>query len=121
MESNKRKTGDWGEAVALDFLLKKEYNLIIKNYQYSKIGEIDIILETPDQKTVVFVEVKAGSPIPYGPLEYWITPRKQKTIYKIAEAFIQNYQIEGKDFRFDAMIIEGNKSNYKIKHMENAF
>jgi len=121
MEKNTKKKGDWGEAVALDYLLKNKYHLLLQNYQYSKYGEIDIIMETPDHKTIVFVEVKSGSSVPYGPLEYWITPRKQKTIYKIAEAYIQNFEPEGKDFRFDAVIVLGSQKSYKIKHYENGF
>ena len=121
MEHNSRKKGDWGETLALDYLLKNNYHLLVKNYQYSKFGEIDIIMETPDRKTIVFIEVKAGSSVPYGPLEYWITPRKQKTIYKIAEAYIQNFQPEDKDFRFDAVIVQGSKNNYQIKHYKNGF
>jgi len=121
MAENKRKKGDWGEVIALEYLKEKGYHLVTKNYYYSKIGEIDLIFETPDKKTMVFVEVKFGSPVPFGPLEYWITPRKQKTISTTAEAYIQNFGIEGKDFRFDAVIVEGTRNKYKIKHYENAF
>ncbi|NIS37786.1 YraN family protein, partial [Candidatus Saccharibacteria bacterium] len=70
---------------------------------------------------VVFVEVKAGSSDKFGPPEERITRAKQRQLYKIASAFIQqNPQLEV-DYRFDAVIIDGTPNQYKIRHYRNAF
>lgn len=53
----KRKKGNLGEQKALDFLKKKGYRLIQKNYR-CRFGEIDLILSK--KKKLVFVEVKSG-------------------------------------------------------------
>lgn len=53
---NNKDTGALGEQIALEFLSKKGYKLIARNYRRTW-GEIDLILEK--QGIVHFVEVKA--------------------------------------------------------------
>ena len=50
--------GEIGETIATNFLIKKGFNLICKNYR-KKWGEIDIIVEK--DKVLHFVEVKTVS------------------------------------------------------------
>lgn len=50
--------GSLGETIALDFLIKKGYSFLAKNYR-KPWGEIDLILEKGN--TVYFVEVKTMS------------------------------------------------------------
>ncbi len=121
MALSRKAKGNWGEDIALEYLVDKGYKLVLRNYRYSRSGEIDLIVKTPDEKILVFVEVKAGETDRFGPLEYRITPAKQKTIYKIAEIFLQKYEIKDLDIRFDAVFIKGNKNKYTIQHWENAF
>jgi len=55
MITQKRKTGDIGEQIAVDYLENKGYKVIERNYQKSW-GEIDIIAQ--DKTGLVFLEVK---------------------------------------------------------------
>jgi len=52
------QTGEIGENIATNFLIKKGYNLICRNYR-KKWGEIDIIMEK--DKVLHFIEVKTVS------------------------------------------------------------
>jgi len=52
-----KKKGDLGEQKALDFLKKKGYKLVHRNYR-CRFGEIDLILSK--SKKLIFVEVKSG-------------------------------------------------------------
>ena len=44
--SNTKETGNYGEIQASNYLVKKGYTIIARNY-YGKHGEIDIIAVTP--------------------------------------------------------------------------
>lgn len=50
------ETGKIGEQKASEYLMKKGYQIINRNY-WKKFGEIDIIARSKD-KTLVFIEVK---------------------------------------------------------------
>jgi len=52
---NNRRTGRRGEEVALDYLLRKGFSLLERNYTALD-GEIDLILK--EGECLVFVEVK---------------------------------------------------------------
>ena len=53
-----KKIGEWGERLAAEFLTKKGYEVIERNYRFSH-GEIDLIVMK--WELLVFVEVKARS------------------------------------------------------------
>lgn len=54
--TNKSTLGNLGENIACEYLKKKSYSILERNYR-KKWGEIDIIAKAPD-KTLVFIEVK---------------------------------------------------------------
>ena len=54
---NNRQKGAVGEKTALEYLQKKGYILIDKNWHFSKSAEIDLIMK--DNETLVFIEVKS--------------------------------------------------------------
>ena len=114
------KLGEKWERMAEDFLKKKGYHIIKRNYS-SRIGEIDLIMK--DRKGYyVFIEVKKRSGIDFGrPVEY-ISKYKMKKIIKTAEQFIVSKKLNGNDFRFDAVeIIEWDDGRIEINHIENIF
>ena len=60
MQTDNQKTGDWGEALAVSFLLEKNYEIVTQNFRIRE-GEIDIIAWRdlqPFGKTLCFIEVK---------------------------------------------------------------
>ena len=118
MSIDRKKLGDWGEEVAVRYLLEKGFRILQRNFRADR-GEIDIIAREDD--CVVFVEVKTGSTHKYGPPEDKITSAKQRQLYKIANHFIQQNPDLDTDFRFDAVIVDGSPEQYIIRHYPNAF
>lgn len=67
--------GPRGERVALRFLRRAGYRSLARNAR-TRAGEIDLIVEAPDRRTVVFVEVKARRVDPSRP-----TPRPEMSVH----------------------------------------
>lgn len=106
--------GKKGEDLAYEYLKKKGYTILERNYrkQYS---EIDIIALTPDKKIVVFVEVKARSSHAFGtPLEA-ITPWKIKLLLKTIALYISSHKNLPEQQRIDAIAV----TNEVIEHIQN--
>ncbi len=60
--TEKRKTGDQGEGIACEFLMKRGFEIVERNYS-KKWGELDIIARKGQK--LHFVEVKTVSHLPY--------------------------------------------------------
>lgn len=115
---NTRSAGDSGEAIALDHLSDKGYELVERNYR-TRYGEIDLILR--DAGTLVFVEVKLRRGTGYGdPLES-VTPRKQEQVRSIAEQYLAEAQPEYEEIRFDAVGILCDSGPPDVTHVQDAF
>ena len=111
-----RQKGLDGENLASDFLVRKGYKIISKNF-HSRFGEIDLV--ATDNKTLVFVEVKMRSNNLFGtPLEA-ITYSKLEKLKKTALYFITLNKFSDCDFRFDAVEIIKNTREFKINHVKN--
>ena len=85
--------GNLGEDLASDFLVKKGYRIVERNFVWQK-NEIDIIAEDEKERNIVFVEVKTRN------TDYFIQPfeavdfKKQKAIIKVANAYIRSRNID---------------------------
>ena len=116
MENKKKNKieGNVGEVMSAEFLKKKGYKIITTNFK-TKFGEIDIIAK--DKNTFVFVEVKRRETLKFGrPIEA-INYKKEQTIKKVAEYYLNKTKNFDKDVRFDVIEIVGNE----ITHIEYAF
>lgn len=107
--------GRYGEKVALEYLLKKGYELVDQNYsiEIPFKGEIDLIMRDKDR--LVFVEVKYKYNDRLGIPEDMIDKRKLSRIKKIAEIYIVLKKPKEDKFRIDAVCILGEK----LMHYEN--
>ncbi|MDX1719049.1 MAG: YraN family protein, partial [Salegentibacter mishustinae] len=63
--------GELGERLAVEHLLKKDYEILAKNYVYNK-AEIDILARK--HKTLVVVEVKTRSTPDFGDPQSFVKP-----------------------------------------------
>jgi putative endonuclease len=81
---NNRRTGRRGEEVALDYLLRKGFSLLERNYTALE-GEIDLILK--EGECLVFVEVKMRRGEEFGDPVEAVDWRKQGTIRRVAERY----------------------------------
>ena len=106
-----------GEELAFNYLVKKGYKILSRNYRF-KHNEIDIVAQF--ESTLVIVEVKTrASRFLAGP-EDTVTPSKQKSIIKVANAYIHDHEVD-LDTRFDIISIILNEKETHIEHMVDAF
>lgn len=112
-----QQTGQEGEAVALDFLLKQGYLLLHKNWRHSH-HEVDLIMSKDE--VLVFVEVKTRMSNTFGFPENAVTAQKQKTLAKAAAAYLEKFAPD-KSLRFDIVSVTRVPNNWEIEHFEDAF
>ena len=109
--------GIFGENLAVNHLLSKGYDIIVRNYTYRK-KEIDIVAKNENQ--LVVVEVKTRQTAEIGEPWMAVTREKQKAIIQVAHHYLVSNQIE-LDTRFDVISIVHNSFRTKIEHLEDAF
>jgi len=108
MITSKQLSGNKGEDLAVQFLRKKGYKIIDRNFSIRG-GEIDII--ALDGQTLVFIEVKARSSKQFGsPLEA-ITPRKMSSLIKTAYFYKSKNPRLPESLRIDAVAITLDEKN----------
>lgn len=114
-----REWGKTAEDIATEFLTRKGYPILERNW--SPAGghkEIDIISQKDNY--IIFIEVKARSGRDLSPLEA-LTPQKLNNIYRCAESYLKMMPGQHWRYRFDIITIEGNPSDYSLNHIEDAF
>jgi putative endonuclease len=119
--TNKRKVGDIGENVACEFLLKRGFEVVKRNY-LRKWGELDIIAKR--NGIYRFIEVKTGSHVPHVTSSFRpeenVHPQKLRRIYRA----IQTYMLENSldcDFQIDVIVVhlDTTKRNARVEMIEN--
>lgn len=119
MPFGSRAFGNFGEKIAIQYLLKQSYQIVTCHYQ-KKIGEIDIIALDP-QKFLVFFEVKARMSDKFGQPEEAVTPSKIRKLIKTAMWFLKENKITSQKFRFDVLAIklDQEKRKAQVRHFRN--
>lgn len=100
--------GARGEAAAAAFLKRHKYRIIGRNVRLP-IGEIDLLAEAPDRRTVVVVEVKARTVRAGDPprlAERAITRAKGRKLASLARAVSRRKGIEGRPVRIDVVAVD---------------
>jgi putative endonuclease len=114
----KQVLGKEGERIAEQYLKRKGYKLVERNYRCSA-GEVDLIVL--DRRVIVFVEVKTRTGHRFGtPLEA-VQPRKQRKMMQAAQFFLSQKKLHQRDARFDVVGISWPGREPVIEHVENAF
>jgi len=119
MTDSKRIIGSKYEAIAVDYLIKKGYEIIKRNFYFGKMGEIDIIAK--QGKVIVFFEVKARKNLEFGTIYDTMPISKRKAIRKVAEGYLYINKITDIECRIDFIGIDATIEPHKIIHIENAF
>ncbi len=110
--------GKRGEDIATDFLIKKGYRIVERNFRI-KGGEIDII--ATHRNILVFIEVKTRLTSEFGtPLEaitYW----KLKALIKTSQYYKLTHKNLPDSLRIDAIGVDFSSSSVypNIEHIEN--
>jgi len=118
MTNKQQKFGENSETLAAWFLRQNGYKIIEQNYR-NRMGEIDIIAQ--DRKTIVFVEVKSRRSVRYGSPKFAVTPKKQRTISRVALYYLKTTNQTGAKARFDVVAIISNRDEPQIEMVKNAF
>lgn len=113
---NRREKGRQFESLAENYLIKKGFKILKKNF-YSRYGEIDIIA-FDREGNLIFVEVKGRNSLNFGAGEESITDKKINSLIRTAEIFLEkNPDLRFNGIRFDVISIFKDK----INHIQNAF
>ncbi|MEW5925092.1 MAG: YraN family protein, partial [Candidatus Zixiibacteriota bacterium] len=113
-QNNHRRTGHRYERAAEDYLVRKGYLILERNWQAGH-KEIDLIARKDN--CVVFIEVKGSRTKQYGHPAERVDISKRRNLVAAAEKYITDKNLTGLDFRVDVITFhEGN-----FEHYENAF
>ncbi len=110
---NKILSGKDGEEKACDFIKKKGFKILERNYR-CLFGEIDIIAK--HKSILIFIEVKYRKTDKFGKGYESVTYQKQQKIIKTATNYISENNLK-MVARFDVISID----NDEILHIQNAF
>ena len=99
----RQQFGRDGEAAAREALRSRGYVILAERYRVPH-GEIDIVAR--DDETIVFVEVKTRRDRAYGGGAAAVTWRKQRTIVRVAEAFLARARLTHLACRFDVVSVD---------------
>lgn len=122
--NNPHALGSLGENAAAEYLRKRGYRILERNYRYRR-NEIDII--ALNRGTLCFIEVKTRSTQEKGdPLEA-VTIQKQQEIIKAAKAYLASTGNMDRECRFDVIAVrvrnrdEEGIDRLSIEHIADAF
>jgi putative endonuclease len=112
MDKTKNKaTGNYGEDLACDYLIKQKYKILGRNIIYP-FGEIDILAE--DKRAIVIIEVKTVWGAGWGSAVELVRRKKEKKLRLLARAVEKDYP--EKDIRIDIIGIDSGK----LTHIKSA-
>jgi putative endonuclease len=111
--ASKTEIGKQGEVEAENFLTRKGYSIIARNYRHKR-SEIDLIVQK--ENWLVFVEVKMRSANTFGFPEESVKAPKRRKILEGAAQFLEETNWQG-NVRYDIVAIHEKN----IEHFEDAF
>ena len=110
--------GKKAEDLAVEYLLKKGYKILVKNFRFQK-AEIDIIAEKDN--LIIITEVKARSTDAFMLPQEAVNKRKIKLIVSAANHFMEEFN-KTQEVRFDIIsVLPDEKGKLIIEHIIDAF
>jgi putative endonuclease len=119
MKGTRKRLGDAGEEIAVRELTRRGYQVRERNWRCPE-GELDIVAEQGE--TLVFVEVRTRRGDRFGTPEESITPAKRAHLIASAQAYLQAYSLENRDWRIDIVAVEMSSRGelVRVDVIENA-
>ncbi len=111
----KKELGNIGEQIAEEYLAKKKYQILKRNF-YCRQGEIDIIAK--DKNEIVFIEVKTRINNNFGEPAEAVNRTKQIHMYKSARYFLYKLNLLDMLIRFDVIEVLIANGKFKVKHIK---
>jgi len=118
MNDSKQLLGKEGERLAEQYLKKKGYKIVERNYR-CRGAELDLIVL--DRRVIVFVEVKTRTGHGFGSPFEAVEFRKQQKMIQAAQYFLNERKLHQRDARFDVVGISWPGDEPLVEHIENAF
>ena len=124
MKRDNKKVGAIGEDAAAQFLRKKDYQILERNF-HTRGGEIDIIArekrKDPIFPKIVFVEVKTKTGDQYGEPWEMINRNKYQQVKNMAQVYLTKNGLGEVPCRIDVIGVwlDLEHEVEKIKHWEN--
>ena len=101
--------GDWGEDLAADYLRRRGYEILERQYR-CRWGEIDLIAWAPEG-VLCFVEVKARSGTGFSAPREAVTAAKQRRLRNAASWYLAQTGQDGCLCRFDVAEVWASARN----------
>ena len=108
--------GRRGEEFVCERLAARGYRILARNVR-EKFAEIDIV--ALDGETLCFIEVRTRADDALGHPAETITPAKQRSIRRAAEAFLVKRRVAPRPMRFDVATVVWSRTEFE--YFENAF
>ena len=113
-----KELGDWGEQIAVDYLISKNVKVIGRNIR-TGYGEIDILGQ--ENGIIIFFEVKTRRTEEFGNPEDAVNYKKREHMRNSALDFMQSNPDLEMDWRIDVIaIFVGGKDKFQIRWVKNA-
>jgi len=104
-EGDRRRLGALGERHAAGFLRAAGYRILAKNLRGTH-GEIDILCEAPDERTIVVVEVKTRRAGGRLPPEASVHARKLATLKALMRSVVASNGWQDRPRRIDVVAVD---------------
>jgi putative endonuclease len=114
--NNNKSLGNWGEDLAVKYLLQKSYIIMYRHWQKRE-GEIDIVAYDKNDRYLVFVEVKTRISSQFGSPEESLSYKKKQSLGNIIMFYLQEAGYKNR-YRFDLITIK-KTDHVKITHYKN--
>lgn len=118
--SDNKQTGNYGETLACEYLKKRGYKILERNFRIRG-GEIDIIAK--DKEDLVFVEVKARYTHEFGLPAEAVTSWKIRFLIRASQFYLLKNKLMDKPFRIDVVAVDltqdQKRESYTIEHIKN--
>ena len=109
--------GKKGEELAVEFLQKKGFQILERNWRFKK-AEIDIISLKNDVLAVI--EVKTRSTSYFGNPQDFVNEKKIQLLVEAVNEYVISKDLDV-DVRFDIVAILKSKNSFNVEHLEDAF
>ena len=110
--------GQWGEEVAADYLRRKGYTIVERDWK-SGHRDLDIVAWDEDSQTLVFVEVKTRRNRMFTDPEQAVNYQKMHHLRQAANHYVKCRCVNN-DIRFDVITVVGTPATEpEIEHIED--
>jgi len=118
MKNYRQKLGIMGEKMAAEYLKKKGYQIIDKNFR-TREGEIDLIAEK--NKELIFIEVKTRTSLTYGFPEEAVDSKKQQKIFTVINRYLENRGLNPTKWHLEIITLFFDRKKHRLswRHLKN--